>query len=64
MTGIKAGATFMGVLFAVPDMGPKRDSKTLGVAFDGGEPVGGGLEPPPGTAWREAGVVGTEFDSI
>jgi hypothetical protein len=41
MTGIKGGATFMGVLFALPDTVLKRESKTLVVLFDGGDPVGG-----------------------
>lgn len=53
----------MGVLLAVLDTELKRDSNTFVVLFDGGEPLGGGLEAPVGTALREAGVAGAEFDS-
>jgi len=65
MGGIKGGATFIGVLFAVLDTVLNRESKTFVVLLlvDGGDPVGGGLEPPPGTVWREPGVAGAEFDS-
>jgi hypothetical protein len=66
MTGIRGGATFIGVLFAVPDTVLKRESRTFVVLLlaDGGDPVGGGLELPPGTVWREPGVAGAEFDSV
>lgn len=65
MGGIKGGATFIGVLFVVPDTVLKRESRTLVALLlvDGGDPEGVGLEPPPGTAWREPGVAGAEFDS-
>ena len=65
MGGIKGGATFIGVLFAVLDTVLNRESKTFVVLLlvDDGDPVGGGLEPPPGTVWREPGVAGAEFDS-
>jgi len=44
MGGIKGGATFIGVLFAVPDTVLKRESRTLVVLLlvDGGDPEGGG----------------------
>jgi hypothetical protein len=66
MGGIKGGATFIGVLLAVPDTVLKRESKTLVVLLlvDDGEPVGGGPELPPETVWREPGVAGAEFDSV
>lgn len=64
MTGIKGGAAFIGVLLAVPDTVLKRDSKTFVVLVDGGDPAEEGLEPPPGTVWREPGVAGAEFDSV
>lgn len=63
MTGIKGGATFIGVLLAVLDTVLKRESKTFVALFVGGDPVEEGLEPPPGTVWREPGVAGAEFDS-
>lgn len=68
MTGIKGGATFIGVLFAVLDTEPKRESKTfclsVFVVFVGPDTVEEGLEPPPGTVWSEPGVAGAEFDSV
>jgi hypothetical protein len=64
MTGIKGGATFIGVLFAVPETVLRRESNTFVVLFDGGDPVEEAFEPPPGTVWREAGVAGDEFDSL
>ena len=63
MTGIKGGATFIGVLFAVLDTVLKRESKTFVALLAGGDPVEEGLELLPGTAWREPGVAGAEFDS-
>ena len=62
MTGIKGGATFMGVVVAEPETVPKRESKTFVVLFDVGDPAEEGLEPPPGTVWREGGEAGGEFD--
>ena len=64
MTGIKDGAAFMGVLFAVPETVLKRESRAFVVLFDGGDPVEEGLEPLPVMVWREAGVAGAEFDSF
>jgi hypothetical protein len=64
MTGIKGGATFMGVLLAVLETVLRRESKTFVVLFDGGDPVEEGLGPPPVVVWREAGVAGAEFDSF
>jgi hypothetical protein len=64
MTDIKGGATFMGVLFAVLETVLKRESKTFVVLFDVGDPAEEGLETPPGTVWREAGVAGAEPDSF
>ena len=64
MTGIKGGAIFMGVLLAVPETEPRRDSKTFVVLFDCGDPAEEGSGPLPGMVWREAGVVGAEFDSF
>ena len=65
MTGIKGGAGFIGVLFAVLDtVLPKRESRAFALLFVGGDPVEEGLEPPPGTVWREPGVAGAEFDSV
>lgn len=61
MTGIKGGAAFIGVLFAVLDTELKRESRTFVVLFEGGDPVGGLL---PVAVWREAGVAGAEFDSV
>jgi hypothetical protein len=63
MTGIKGGATFIGVLFAVVDTVLKRESKTFVALLVGGDPVEEGLELPPGTVWIEPGVAGAEFDS-
>lgn len=63
MTGINGGAGFIGVLLAVPDTVLRRESKTFVALFVGGDPVEEGLEPPPGTVWREPGVAGAEFDS-
>lgn len=63
MTGINGGAGFIGVLLAVPDTVLRRESKTFVALFAGGDPVEEGLEPPPGTVWREPGVAGAEFDS-
>ena len=51
------------MLFAVLDTELKRESKTFVVLFVGGEAVEG-LEPPPGTVWREPGVAGAEFYSV
>ena len=53
----------MGVLLAVLDTLPKRESNTFVVLFDGGDPLGGGPETPLETVLREAGVAGAEFDS-
>lgn len=64
MTGINGGAGFIGVLLAVPDTVLRRESKTFVALFAGGDPVEEGLEPPPGTVWREPGVAGAEFDSV
>lgn len=54
----------MGVLFVEPETVLKRESKAFVVLFDVGDPAEEGLEPAPGTLWREAGVAGAEFDSI
>ena len=32
--------------------------------FDGGDPIGRGLELSPEKVWRELGVAGTELDSV
>ena len=48
MMGIRGGATFIEVLLVVSDTVLKRESKIFAVLllFDGGDPVGGRLEPP------------------